>query len=70
MLQDFIHKDEAIKLHDEAVREYLNSAEFKSALNEYTLSIIPPKYENPQSEHETTFNMVVDQMREKVNKNV
>jgi hypothetical protein len=47
-------------------REYLSDI-----LDEYTLSIIPPKYEDnkerPLSVFETTFNMVVDQMREKVN---
>jgi len=43
----------------------------EEALDEYALSIIPPKYEDnkerPLSVFETTFNMVVDQMREKVN---
>jgi hypothetical protein len=41
------------------------------SINNFALSIIPPKYEDnkerPLSVFETTFNMVVDQMREKVN---
>ena len=45
MLQDFIHKDEAIKLHDEAVREYLNSEHFKQALSEYAQTYAQARFD-------------------------